>query len=221
MPVDLNDRRVDCDFIANRYDDVELALLCQDGGIYTTCRGSCGVCEDYLLDFEEGVSSVDPYYSDSESGLTFTNMYGMDAISEGYGNGNGYYHGTVSGSYTIFNGWASPGNISCPGGSFTLKQVYITPAWTDYVSYTFTGTKSNGSTVSTTFVAGTTDEAILYTDWPDFTDLVDIYFSANSFYSSQLVFDDLVVQFHIPCNGATDVVNAPVEDGSRPQDPPQ
>lgn len=200
----------DIDYYCNSYESIEF-----------TCRSTCGYCEEaetFVLDFEDAVHfdpGPVPHLLDPESGLTFDGMYGMDA-TQGW-LGSGYEYGTISGEMTLFNGWAAPGTISCVGGSFTLKEVYITPAWTSFISYTFTGTKSAGGVVSKTMTLGSTTSPILYDDWVDFTDLASIYFSFNgSPYNDHIVFDDMEVEINSPCIDGSSVIDRPppVTDGS-------
>lgn len=216
LPVEYNGKSRRCSFVAELLNEAQLASACEYEGMYSTCRGLCGLCVDsYVVDFEEAVSNA-LYLSDS-SGLTFSNVYGMDPIAEGYLD-NGYFYGTF-GSLSVYNGYGSPGTIECPGGAFSLIQLYITPAWENAINYSFTGTKSNGSTVVKTVSLGTTTAAVLYDDFADFTDLVSVYYSALSGLSTHIVFDDMVVEFSSPCTGGSTVVIPPVNDGTAPDAP--
>jgi hypothetical protein len=45
--------------------------------------------------------------------------------------GTGYDYGTVSGSYTAFNGFAWPASVSIASGTFDFNGAWLTSAWYD------------------------------------------------------------------------------------------
>lgn len=81
--------------------------------------------------------------------IVWTNAY---ADAPGSANTNGYYTGTVSSPYSIFNPFGSPMTMTTSNGSlFTLYSLAVAAAWYDNLQLEVDGYNSNVLIVSNTY----------------------------------------------------------------------
>lgn len=90
--------------------------------------------------------SVYPYEHKS---IMFDNM-GVINGQKAYGQTTGFAKGTVSSPNVLYNGYGRPATMSCPGGSFDVLSLYMTPYNTDNLQVTLVGSYGDGQVATVT-----------------------------------------------------------------------
>ncbi len=172
---------------------------------YTSCRETCEVCGDgetVSIDFDENGDHTAPYYRDDLFLDNFWSIRGVNVHP-----GSGYDYGTISQPLAGFNGYADPMTMSCPGGKFSLKSLWMTPAWENGLEVTLDGYE-NGllKTTFTVTLTDTTQATFFESHLNGFKGLDSLTITTNP---SHVAIDDITVEIHSPCTVTPRVASAP------------
>ncbi len=187
-------KEVDCEWLRN-LEQKKREKRCTKKRIRKTCRETCKFCsrENKILDFDEVDASVPVQYFRTD--INVENWYVIDGAMN-YPD-SGYDHGTISEPNVGFNGFANPMTISCPGGSFDLLSIWLTPAWDENLEVSLDGYR-NGS-LSTSFSAvleSPTIPTFFKTDLETFKNVDSIVISSNP---NHVAVDELMIEVSSPC----------------------